>query len=64
MSSTKKQRTYRGPEDTAYHIQAPLDNGGAMVQLVNTKTKLPLSPTFELNARQLAGLRKISRVID
>ncbi len=58
------RRTYRGPEDTAYHVQAQLDTGGAMVQLVNTKTKAVLSPTFEVNAKQLTNLRKISRVID
>ncbi len=56
-------KKYRGPEDTAYHIQAMCDDGSAMVQLVNTKTKAVLSPTFIVSKKQLAGLKKIARVI-
>ena len=51
-------------DDTAYHIQAMCDDGSAMVQLVNTETKAVLSPTFLVEKKKLAGLRKIARVIE
>jgi hypothetical protein len=51
-------------DDTAYNIQAMCDDGSAMVQLVNTETKAALSPTFLVEKKKLAGLRKIARVIE
>ncbi len=50
--------------DTAYHIQSRVDDGGAMLQLVNTKTKAVLSPTFQVTKKKLEALRKIARVIE
>jgi tRNA A37 threonylcarbamoyladenosine synthetase subunit TsaC/SUA5/YrdC len=50
--------------DTAYHIQARLDDGGAMLQLVNTKTRAVLSPTFQITKKKLEALREIARVVE
>ena len=58
-----QEKGYR-PGKTSYHIQAMLADGGAMVQLVNTKTKAVLSPTFMLTKKKLEGLRKIANVIE